>query len=95
MNIREGARRMKYTGRLILSLAFAALLVIILFTLIARNTSTFPFPFFPLFIMLWLFPTIFGTLLVITGWIVEGFAEPSHDSAAIKHSPSAQDPMSQ
>ena len=85
MNIREGARRIKYIGRLMLSLAFAALLVIILFTLIARYASTFNFPFSPLFIVLWLWPTIIGTMFVIAGWILEGFAEPPSNSTAHEH----------
>jgi uncharacterized integral membrane protein len=85
MNIREGARRIQYTGRLMLTIAFVALLLIILATLIANYTSTFHFPFFPLFIVLWLWPTILGALFLVTGWIVAGFAEPPHDSSVHEH----------
>jgi hypothetical protein len=95
MNIQEGARRMKYTGRVMLFIAFVALLLIILATLIANYARTFNFPFFPLFIVLWMWPTLLGGVFLIAGWIVEGFALPPHDSTAIKHSPSAQDRMSQ
>ena len=95
MNIREGARRMKYVGRLMLSIAFVALLLIILATLIANYARTVNFPFFPLFIVLWLWPTILGAAFLIASWIIEGFAQPPHDSIPIKHSPSASDPMSQ
>jgi hypothetical protein len=79
MNIREGARRMQYTGRMILSLAAAAFVLIILVAIISHYTEAFFFPGFQFIIVLAFFPAIFGTLLLIAGWITEGFAQPQHD----------------
>ena len=85
MNIQEGARRMKYVGRSMLLIAFAALLLIILVGLIANYARTFNFPFVPLFILLWLWPTILGAAFLIAGWIVEGFAQQRHDATPREH----------
>jgi ABC-type multidrug transport system permease subunit len=83
MNIREGARRMQYIGRIVLSLTAAAFVLIILVSMIGYYTSLFPPPL--AIILLCFFPAILGTLFLATGWIVEGFALPPQDSSAGEH----------
>jgi hypothetical protein len=85
MNIREGARRMQYIGRIALSLTAAAFVLIILVALIGHYTSKFTFPFFPATLLLCFYPAPIGTLFLVTGWIVEGFAEPQPNSTAHEH----------
>ena len=94
MNIREGARRIQYVGRLALSLAAAAFVLLILGFLIVHYTDAalsrprhpIDFPVAAVLVLLCVYPAIFGTLFLITGWIVEGFAQPPHETTAREQS---------
>lgn len=82
MNIREGARRIQFIGRIALSISATAIILIILAALINRYISAFSFPFFGVIALLCIYPAIIGTLFLVTGWIVEGFAEPMRNNTA-------------
>jgi hypothetical protein len=79
MNILEGARRIQYVGRVALAIAAAVFAFSLIATLIGYFTSSSGFlgvAILPILIVLCLYPTIFGTIFLVIGWIVEGFATP-------------------
>ena len=88
MNIREGARRIKFVGNTTLILSSFGLALTLILSLLERYSdlalSTRLWPLMPIILLLGC-ASIFATLLLLAGWIVEGFAQPYADSKAQHH----------
>jgi uncharacterized integral membrane protein len=87
MNIREGARRIKYVGSFALIVATFFLIIGLALTAIkhANNAALLPaHVFFPVIILLF-YLAIIGALFLVAGWIIEGFAEPPRPSTRRDH----------
>jgi hypothetical protein len=85
MNILEGARRIQKVGRV----AMAVSMVAAISTLCLLGVSSVTLGSFhinlmvmPLFLFFSIYPVIIGTIFLVMGWIVEGFAMPPSKSHA-------------
>lgn len=76
MNVLEGARRIKYIGRVGLAIAAAAFVFGLITAAISSFTGIMPLVYLPILVLGCLYPAIFGAIFLVVGWIVEGFATP-------------------
>jgi hypothetical protein len=81
MNILKGARRIQYVGRVGLAIAAAMFAFGLITGLIAYFTGRVSFAILPA-VFLCFYPAIFGTIFLVIGWIVEGFATPSNTESS-------------
>jgi uncharacterized protein YacL len=87
MNIREGARRIKYVGNTTLKFTSCGLVLALILALLEHYTDlalTLHWPLMPVILLLF-FASLLATLFLLAGWIIEGFAMPPHNSTAREH----------
>jgi hypothetical protein len=84
MNIREGARRIQLVGRSLLYFAGICIVLAVLGGLIGHYSASMnpvSVGLVSLFGAISVYTALFGTAILILGWIIEGFAIPPDSHA--------------
>ena len=84
MNIREGARRIRYVGNTTWKFTSSGLALALIGPPRAAPPQSCPGlhqPLMPIILILGLGSTL-ASLLLLASWIVEGFAQPTRDTSA-------------